>query len=179
MNKDDTNLNSVIESLREEILVRGELLLLQQELPDIIEHKQDVAKVKAYGTEGFGLMRKLTELRQASEQAKLTMVTQMGLPQETKFNQMINQLPKEYRPLLEALRDENDDLGGKLDMWLKYNAQLMKRSNLLIENIMQHAPPQTSDMSGLYGAGTQAAPGCVVDLYGRPSPKGTLYEGVI
>ena len=113
----------------------------------------------------------------------------MCLPQETKFKQMISQLPEEYRPALEAFITELNELQLKLNMQVKYNNQFLKRANILIEDMMQHAPPQTSSSPpdsqpphagrGIYGAGTQEAPGCVVDLYGRPSPKGTLYEGVI
>ena len=173
MDSDDINLSTLIEllmkSLRDEISQRGELLLLQQGQQELIINRK-VPELVASATEMFGLEKKLTESRQASEQAKESMVTKLGLPQETKFEQMISQLPEEYRPVMEALRAEVNVLQQKLEMWLKYNTQFLKRANILIEGIMQNAAPEQT---------SQAPHECVVDLYGRPSPKGTLYEGVI
>ena len=183
MNKDDTNLNSVIEplieSLRKGIVQRGELLALQQEQQDLI-FSGKVTELAENTNQSNQLEQKLTQIHQATEQAKGTMVTQMGLPQETTFEQMIDKLPEEYRPLLKALKDENNALVEQLNMWVKSNHQSLKRANDFVKEVVQEASSeQPPDLSGKYGAGTQAAPGCVVDLYRRPSPKGTLYEGVI
>ena len=71
---------------------------------------------------------------------------------------MTGQLPEEYRPLLEALRDEINALIQKKDMWARHNKLFITRAQGLLEGVMQDAT------TGQKGA--QASPGA-------------LYEGVI
>ena len=160
-NKGDINLRPLIESLvgslREQMTGYGELLALQQEQQEFIINRQ-VPELLENARECSGQDRKITQLSQARDRVRETLVTQLGLPQEVTFREMTGQLPEEYRPLLEALRDEINALIQKKDMWARHNKLFITRAQGLLEGVMQDAT------TGQKGA--QASPGA-------------LYEGVI
>ena len=167
MNNDD--INQLIESLREEMTQYGELLALMQEQQELIINRQP-QELLANLNEVNGQMEKIAVARQAREQARLALATQLGGTQETTFKQMTSQLPEEYQPLLEALVDEINTLLQKVQKWLRQNHLLLKRSLDLMQDILQNVFP------------TQASP----KTYGRQGavspvnpPPSTLYEGII
>ena len=167
MNNDD--INQLIESLREEMTQYGELLALMQEQQELIINRQP-QELLANLNEVNGQMEKIATARQAREQARVALTTQLGATQETTFKQMTGQLPEEYQPLLEALVDEINALLQQVQKWLRQNHLLLKRSLDLMQDILQNVFP------------TQASP----KTYGRQGavspvnpPPSTLYEGII
>ncbi|MDP7011302.1 MAG: flagellar protein FlgN [Verrucomicrobiota bacterium] len=170
MNNDD--LNRLIESLRTEMTQYGELLALMQEQQELIINRQPqelLANINEVVGQN-GQMEKIAMAREAREQARLTLATQLGGTGEMTFKQMTGQLPEEYRPLLEALVDEINALLQKVQKWLRQNHLLLKRSLDLMQDILQNIFP------------TQASP----KTYGRQGavspvnpPPSTLYEGII
>jgi flagellar biosynthesis/type III secretory pathway chaperone len=167
MNNDD--INRLIESLREEMTQYGELLALMQEQQELIINRQP-QELLANLNEVNGQMEKIAVARQAREQARLSLATQLGGTQETTFTEMTSQLPEEYRPLLEALVEEINALLQNVHKWLRQNHLLLKRSLDLMQDILQNVFP------------AQASP----KTYGRQGsvspvnpPPSTLYEGII
>ena len=170
MNNDD--INRLIESLREEMTQYGELLALMQEQQELIINRQPqelLANINEVVGQN-GQMEKIAMARQAREQARLALATQLGGTQAMTFKQITGQLPEEYRPLLEALVDEINTLLQKVRKWLRQNHLLLKRSLDLMQDILQNVFP------------TQASP----KTYGRQGavspvnpPPSTLYEGII
>ena len=167
MNNDD--INQLIESLREEMTQYGELLALMQEQQELIINRQP-QELLTNLNEVNVQMEKIAEARQAREQARATLTTQLNATQETTFKQMTSQLPAEYQPLLEALVDEVNALLQNVHKWLRQNHLLLKRSLDLMQGILQNVYPD------------QASP----KTYGRQGvvspvnpPPSTLYEGII
>ena len=167
MNNDD--INQLIKSLREEMTQYGELLALMQEQQELIINRQP-QELLANLNEVNGQMEKIAVARQAREQARLSLATQLGGTQETTFTEMTSQLPEEYRPLLGALVEEINALLQNVHKWLRQNHLLLKRSLDLMQDILQNVFP------------TQASP----KTYGRQGavspvnpPPSTLYEGII
>ena len=167
MNNDD--INRLIESLREEMTQYGELLALMQEQQELIINRQP-QELLTNLNEVNVQMEKIAEARQAREQARATLTTQLNATQETTFKQMTSQLPAEYQPLLEALVDEVNALLQNVHKWLRQNHLLLKRSLDLMQGILQNVYPD------------QASP----KTYGRQGvvspvnpPPSTLYEGII
>ena len=167
MNNDD--INQLIESLREEMTQYGELLALMQEQQELIINRQP-QELLANLNEVNGQMEKIATARQAREQARLALATQLGVTQETTFKQMTGQLPEEYQPLLEALVDEINALLQQVQKWLRQNHLLLKRSLDLMQDILQNVfPAQASPKTyGRQGAVSPVNP-----------PPSTLYEGII
>ncbi len=167
MNNDD--INRLIESLREEMTQYGELLALMQEQQELIINRQP-QELLTNLNEVNVQMEKIAEARQAREQARATLTTQLNATQETTFKQMTSQLPADYQPLLEALVDEVNALLQNVHKWLRQNHLLLKRSLDLMQGILQNVYPD------------QASP----KTYGRQGvvspvnpPPSTLYEGII
>ena len=167
MNNDE--INRLIESLREEMTQYGELLALMQEQQELIINRKP-QELLTNLNEVNVQMEKIAEARQAREQARATLTTQLNATQETTFKQMTSQLPAEYQPLLEALVDEVNALLQNVHKWLRQNHLLLKRSLDLMQGILQNVYPD------------QASP----KTYGRQGvvspvnpPPSTLYEGII
>ncbi len=167
MNNDD--INRLIESLREEMTQYGELLALMQEQQELIINRQP-QELLANLNEVNGQMEKIAVARQAREQARLSLATQLGGTQETTFTEMTSQLPEEYRPLLGALVEEINALLQNVHKWLRQNHLLLKRSLDLMQDILQNVfPAQASPKTyGRKGAVSPVNP-----------PPSTLYEGII
>ncbi len=167
MNNDD--INRLIESLREEMTQYGELLALMQEQQELIINRQP-QELLANLNEVNGQMEKIAVARQAREQARLSLATQLGGTQETTFTEMTSQLPEEYRPLLGALVEEINALLQNVHKWLRQNHLLLKRSLDLMQDILQNVfPAQASPKTyGRQGAVSPVNP-----------PPSTLYEGII
>ena len=167
MNNDD--INRLIESLREEMTQYGELLALMQEQQELIINRQP-QELLANLNEVNGQMEKIAVARQAREQARLSLATQLGGTQETTFTEMTSQLPEEYRPLLKALVEEINALLQNVHKWLRQNHLLLKRSLDLMQDILQNVfPAQASPKTyGRQGAVSPVNP-----------PPSTLYEGII
>ncbi len=167
MNNDD--INRLIESLREEMTQYGELLALMQEQQELIINRQP-QELLANLNEVNGQMEKVAAARQAREQARVALATQLGATQDTTFKQMTSQLPEEYQPLLEALVNEINALLQNVHKWLRQNHLLLKRSLDLMQDILQNVfPAQASPKTyGRQGAVSPVNP-----------PPSTLYEGII
>ena len=167
MNNDD--INRLIESLREEMTQYGELLALMQEQQELIINRQP-QELLANLNEVNGQMEKIAVARQAREQARLSLATQLGGTQETTFTEMTSQLPEEYQPLLKALVEEINALLQNVHKWLRQNHLLLKRSLDLMQDILQNVfPAQASPKTyGRQGAVSPVNP-----------PPSTLYEGII
>jgi len=117
-----------------------------------------------------GQMEKIAVARQAREQARLSLATQLGGTQETTFTEMTSQLPEEYRPLLEALVEEINALLQNVHKWLRQNHLLLKRSLDLMQDILQNVFPAKASPK-TYGRQGSVSP--------VNPPPSTLYEGII
>ena len=167
MNNDD--INRLIESLREEMTQYGELLALMQEQQELIINRQP-QELLANLNEVNGQMEKIAVARQAREQARLSLATQLGGTQETTFTEMTSQLPEEYRPLLGALVEEINALLQNVHKWLRQNHLLLKRSLDLMQDILQNVFPAKASPK-TYGRQGSVSP--------VNPPPSTLYEGII
>ena len=167
MNNDD--INRLIESLREEMTQYGELLALMQEQQELIINRQP-QELLANLNEVNGQMEKVAAARQAREQARVSLATQLGATQDTTFKQMTSQLPEEYQPLLEALVHEINALLQNVHKWLRQNHLLLKRSLDLMQDILQNVFPAKASPK-TYGRQGSVSP--------VNPPPSTLYEGII
>ena len=167
MNTDD--INRLIEALREEITQLGELLALQQEQQAlIIERKPQelITKVNEISTQE----KRNIAARTAREEARLALISQAGGDENMPFSELIETMPADYQPLVDAQRQEINVQLKNVTRWVRQNHLLLKRSLELMQDIMQNVfPAQAKPKTyGRKGAISQGTP-----------PPSTLYEGII
>jgi len=144
-------LSNLIEALREELKQYGEMLALldhqQQlvmqrlvaELPDNVNCVNSQAGV-------------IAAARQEREQRQRHIARLLEQPESSGFGILIPLLPSDYRPLLEALVRENNELLSRVQQKARQNHLLLSHCvelmQQLINSIFPNVTPTTYDGSG-------------------------------
>lgn len=143
------NLPALIEALREELKHYGEMLaLLDQQQESAMARATDdllqaVAAINAQG----GVLQTARTHRETCRQA---VARQLGLPEETGFTELIPQLPEDYRPLVAALVQENNELLVRVRQRARQNHLLLSRSLELMQRFLSSlfCPGQSATYNG-------------------------------
>ena len=149
-------LHRLIEALRDELQQYGEMLaLLDQQQAQVCARVADevlatVTLIQEQGTVMQGARRQREECRAAVARV-------LGLGDEAQFVELIPRLPASFRPLLQALVDENNDLLRRVQQRARQNHFLLSRSMELMQGVIGSLLPQARPLT--YGhAGTMASP---------------------
>jgi flagellar biosynthesis/type III secretory pathway chaperone len=142
----------LVESLREELKEYGEMLALldlQQELV-VKRQPQDLLQcVTAINTQA----ETIAAARQEREQRRRRVALQLNLDEETGFNTMIPHFPSEYRPLVHALVQENNELLIRVQQRAKQNHLLLNRIVELMQRFLGSLFPGTTAPTTYSGTG--------------------------
>ena len=160
-------LPNLIEALREELKQYGEMLALLDQQQQLVIRRQtndlllSVSSVNAQTTVIAGARRE-------REQRQLEIARAMELPDDSGFGVIIPRLPADYRPLVQALVAENNELLMRVQQRVKQNHLLLSHAvelmEQLITTIFPGIGPKTYNESGrMAGAGM---------------PQHSLYEAV-
>ena len=158
----------LVEALREELTQYGELLALMQEQQELIINRQpqelldNLARVNTQ-------MEKVATAREARHMGRSALTGAIGAQNDITFREMTNQLPEEYRPLLDALVEEINTLLEHIQKWLRQNHMLLQRSLDLMQRLVQEVFPRTKPKT--YSRGGYISP--------VNPPPSSLYEGLI
>jgi len=161
-------LHQLIEALRAELQQYGELLaLLDQEQNCVLERAADnlLQTVAALQVQGGAI----EAARARRESHRRVLVGQLGLPQDAPFSEIIPHLPEDYRPLVQALVEENNRLLVRVQQRARQNHLLLTRSLEIMQRFL----------SSLFAAGqtaTYGGNGAVVPAVGFGH---SLYQTVI
>ncbi|MEN9573753.1 MAG: hypothetical protein RL514_1608 [Verrucomicrobiota bacterium] len=149
-------LQRLIEALRDELQQYGEMLaLLDQQQDQVCTRATDdllptVAHLHEQSTVVQGARRQREECRAAVART-------LGQHDEAPFADLIPRLPAPFRPLVQALVDENNDLLRRVQQRARQNHFLLSRSVELMQNVIGSLVPQARPLT--YGhAGTMAPP---------------------
>lgn len=160
-------LQRLIEALRDELQQYGEMLaLLDQQQEQVCARVADevlstVTLIQEQGTVMQGARRQRGECRTALARA-------LGLSDEAAFLELIPRLPASFRPLVQALVDENNDLLRRVQQRARQNHFLLSRSVELMQSLIGSLVPQSRPLT--YGhAGVMTSP---------TLPSRTLYDAV-
>lgn len=160
-------LQRLIEALRDELQQYGEMLaLLDQQQEQVCARVADdllstVAHIQEHGTVMQGARRQRDECRTAVART-------LGLRDEATFLELLPRLPVNFRPLVQALVDENNDLLRRVQQRARQNHFLLSRSMELMQSVIGSLVPQARPLT--YGhAGVMASP---------TLPSRTLYDAV-
>jgi hypothetical protein len=117
----------LIEVLREELVLYGEALaLLEQQRELIVQHAVGdlLDNVESISVQ----FRTIGEIRAKREEARRTLALAHGLPESISLRRLIVVASVEYRPLLEALVEEINDLLVRSQNRLVGNNLLLRRA---------------------------------------------------
>src|SRR5262252_2868609 len=102
-------LQNLIEALREELKEYGEMLALLDQQQELVMHRrtQDLLQcVAAINSQADTI----AVARHEREQRQRRIALQCNLPEDTTFANLVPCLPSGYRPLMQALVQENNEL---------------------------------------------------------------------
>jgi flagellar biosynthesis/type III secretory pathway chaperone len=160
-------LDPLIESLREELQQYGEMLALldnQQEYV-VTRAADDMLQTASEIQAQTGAIERARKTR---DEHRRELAELLGRPSDTAFADLIPLMPEDYRPLVRALVDENNQLLHRIQQRARQNHVLLNRSVDLMKQFMNALIPSLRPT--IYnGTGT---------LHGAALPARTLYEAV-
>ena len=145
------SLHHLIEALREELKQYGEMLaVLEQQQHSVVQRQAadlllNVAAVNAQA-------EAITAVRHEREQHQRNVATKLGLEAEANFAEIVPQLPADYRPLVQALVQENNELLVRIHHRTRQNHLLLSHAvelmQQLIHAIFPGGGPKTYNNAG-------------------------------
>lgn len=160
MNQD---LTTLIESLREELRQYGQMLvLLDEQQSRIIQRHNDelLDATAAVNSQGNAIQSARRQREEAQRQLARTL--QMG--GDAPLTHMAPLLPADYRPLLNALMQENNHLLQRIQQRARQNYLLLRRSLELLDQFINSFCPAKPPVYNGVGA-LQALPESSFSLY--------------
>jgi flagellar biosynthesis/type III secretory pathway chaperone len=161
------HLERLIQLLREELQQYGEMLaLLDQQQEFVItraadEVLQTVAAIQAQS-------RTIEQAREHREECRRELSRLLNQPEDLEFKSLLPLLPHSYRPLLEALVQENNELLTRVRQRARQNHLLLSRTVSLMQRFMSTLMPSLNP-TVYNGAGNVLA---------AALPPRSLYEAV-
>jgi flagellar biosynthesis/type III secretory pathway chaperone len=144
-------LHNLIESLREELKQYGEMLaVLEQQQDSVVQRRvddllQNISQINAQADV-------IAAARQERGQHQRNVARQLDLEDEATFGDIIPLLPADYRPLVQALVQENNELLVRVHQRARQNHLLLSHAvelmQQLIDAIVPGATVKTYDKSG-------------------------------
>jgi flagellar biosynthesis/type III secretory pathway chaperone len=144
-------LSNLIEALREELKQYGEMLaVLEQQQNSVVQRQtndllQNVASVNAQADV-------IAAVRREREQHQRHVARQLDLHEDANFGEIIPKLPPDYRPLVQALVQENNELLVRVHQRTRQNHLLLSHAvelmQQLINAIFPGGSPKTYDHTG-------------------------------
>jgi flagellar biosynthesis/type III secretory pathway chaperone len=134
------SIKQLIEALRAELQEYGGMLALldrQQQL--VVERMagEVYQTVSLIQTQGLAVQ----EARANREKFRQALARELGLPDETTFADLIPAMPADYRPLLKALVEENNELLVRVQHRARQNHLLLRRSVELMQGLLNSFLP--------------------------------------
>ena len=149
MKEPTESIQTLITALREELQQYGEMLAL-------LDRQQEQVKARSAGEifQSISLIQAqaaaIQGARQHREKCRGNAALAWGRPENAPFPDLIPLLPPDYRPLLQALVEENNQLLGRVRQRARQNHVLLRRSVELMQELLRTLFParQTSVYNG-------------------------------
>jgi flagellar biosynthesis/type III secretory pathway chaperone len=144
-------LSNLIEGLREELKQYGEMLALLDQQQQLVMQRQ-VAELPNNVNSVNAQAGVIAAARQEREQRQRHLARLLALPETAGFTVLIPLLPPDYRPLVDALVRENNELLIRVQQRARTNHLLLSHCvelmQQLINSIFPAVSPTTYDGSG-------------------------------
>ncbi|MGD0410222.1 MAG: flagellar protein FlgN [Verrucomicrobiota bacterium] len=149
MKDSSDSVEPLIAALRDELQHYGEMLALLDRQQEQVKARssdeifQSISLIQAQGAA-------ILAARQHREQCRGAAALACRQPENAPFTDLIPLLPPDYRPLLRALVDENNQLLGRVRQRARQNHVLLRRSVELMQELLRTLFParQTSVYNG-------------------------------
>ncbi len=151
-------LDTLIDSLREELTQYGELMaLLEGQQQQILNRRAD--EVQETAAQIQNQTHHLEELKAHREKARRALYEELRLPADASLGQSFDRLPVEYRPLLQALVDDNRLSITRIRKLARQNHLLLNRSlstvQQLVNSLYDDGKPSLYGEDGRYSSKPQ------------------------
>jgi flagellar biosynthesis/type III secretory pathway chaperone len=160
-------LNNLVDSLREELKEYGEMLALLDQQQEMVMRRQTQDLIQCVQTIN-AQVENITAARLEREQRQRNLARLFGLAEDASFTTLLPHLPGEYRPLVQALVQENNELLKRIQRRARQNHLLLSRIVELMQRLFDpffpNSQPATYDVTGI--------------LAGTGLPKHSLYEAI-
>ena len=155
-------LEDLIQSLREELQSYGEMLArLDQQQEQVMNRAPDELLQSTAGIETQSYA--IQEARRVRESKQGIVALGLKLARDAGFSEIIPNLPADYRPLLSALVQENNELLVRVHQRSRQNHLLLCRSVELMSRLLGSLLPGSStvytergDVLGAFGSVTRS-----------------------
>jgi flagellar biosynthesis/type III secretory pathway chaperone len=161
------HVKNLITALREELHEYGEMLARLDEQQELVMRRDADGILQSVATiqeQGIVIQR----ARQVREARQGELANLLGLPSNTEFLILIPQTPEDYRPLLNALINENNALLLRIQQRARQNHLLLRQSLELMQKFLSTLFPSNEPRT--YAPVGQA--------FHRPAPAISMYEAV-
>ena len=160
-------LHNLVDSLREELKEYGEMLALLDQQQEMVMRRQTQDLIQCVQTIN-AQVENITAARLEREQRQRNLARMSGLAEDAPFATLVPRLPGEYRPLIQALVQENNELLIRVRQRARQNHLLLSHAvehmQRLINAIFPGASPTTYNGTG--------------QVPGGGMPQHSLYEAV-
>ncbi len=160
-------LPSLIDAMREELKQYGEMLARLDQQQTLVMRRQTEDLLNTV-TSINSQAETIAAVRFEREQRQRQIARQLNLPEAATFAEILPLLPAEYRPLLEALVQENNELLVRVQQRARQNHLLMSHAVELMQRLINAVFPGNGPTT--YN-GTGQLPGIGM-------PQHSLYEAV-
>jgi flagellar biosynthesis/type III secretory pathway chaperone len=136
-------LDILIEALREELKQYGEMLALldqQQEQVVLRQGPELVRSVAAVDAQA----QAIRVARDEREQRRRHLARTLKLSENAGFSELLAQIPRDYRPLIQALVQENNELLTRVQHRARQNHLLLNRALELMQRFLNTLVPGSS-----------------------------------
>jgi flagellar biosynthesis/type III secretory pathway chaperone len=144
-------LHNLIEALREELKQYGEMLAMLEQQQQTVVHRQTNALLQNI-TEVNAQANIIAAVRHEREQRRFNVARYFKLDDNAAFSAIIPLLPQDYRPLVQALVQENNALLIRIQQQARQNHLLLSHAvelmQHLINSIFPGGSPKTYDNTG-------------------------------
>lgn len=153
------SLDILIDSLREELTQYGELMaLLEGQQQQILDRNAD--QVQESASQIHHQTQHLEQLKAQREKARSRLYLELGLSDDASLGHSFDRLPEEYRPLLQALVDENRLSITRIRKLARQNHLLLNRSlntvHQLVDSLYDDGNPSIYGVDGRYSGRSQS-----------------------
>ena len=144
-------LSHLIEALREELQQYGEMLALLDQQQSLVMQRQ-TAELAQSVAEINAQLEIIAVTRRAREDCQRHVAVNLQLAEDATFKVLIPRLPEDYRPLVESLVQENNELLVRVQQRTRQNHLLLSHAvdlmQQLINSMFPGATPTTYDGAG-------------------------------
>ncbi len=136
-------LSNLIEALREELKQYGEMLALLDQQQHLVVHRH-VAELPDNVNCVNAQAGVITAARQEREQRQRHLARLLAQPETTSFTILIPLMPSDYRPLVDALVRENNELLVRVQARARQNHLLLSHCVELMAQLINSIVPNVS-----------------------------------